>query len=466
MTTDTRAFIRTTAYESMSDGAESDITGAPDVPDEKSDISPFGPRMPRHLRVLRVIGGVVVLGAAVAIAWFASRREAATAEGHNHVSPPAGAAASPVMIDPDVARRIGVTYAPVIMSPLAREVRTVGQVTFDETRLTSVSPRIDGWVEQLYVNFTGQFVRRGDPLFSIYSPMLVTAQEELVLAKRLAADVSSGTPEAARGAIDLVAAARRRLLYWDVPETDVARLEATGEVQRTVTLRAPVSGYVVDKPVLAGQQIMAGTAVYRIADLSVVWIEGDVFEQDIGLVRVGERVTVEVGAYPGERFNGRVEYVNPTLNADSRTLRVHVHLANPGLRLKPGMYATIHLTGAAGGPVLSVPRSAVLETGTRALVFVKRSDGMLEPRAVVPGAANADRISIVSGLSPADTVVSSATFLIDAESNLKAVIDAMTGMPGMDTAPPKPGTTAPAKAPGMRPPKKDSGADPHAAHTR
>jgi Cu(I)/Ag(I) efflux system membrane fusion protein len=370
------------------------------------------------------------------------------------------------MISGDVARRIGVTYAPVIMAPLAREVRTVGQVTFDETRLTSMSPRIDGWVEQLYVNFTGQFVRRGDPLFSIYSPMLVTAQEELVLAKRLAADVSSGTPEAARGAVDLVAAARRRLLYWDVPEADVARLEATGEVQRTVTLRAPVSGYVVDKPVLAGQQIMAGTAVYRIADLSVVWIEGDVFEQDIGLVRVGERVTVEVEAYPGERFKGRVEYVNPTLNAESRTLRVHVHLANPGLRLKPGMYATIHLTGAGGGPTLSVPRSAVLETGTRALVFVKRPDGMLEPRAVVPGAASADRISIVSGVSPADTVVASATFLIDAESNLKAVIDAMAGMPGMDTAPPKPGTTAPATAPVAKPPIKKPGDDPHADHRR
>jgi multidrug efflux pump subunit AcrA (membrane-fusion protein) len=175
---------------------------------------------------------------------------------------------------------------------------------------------------------------------------------------------------------------------------------------------------------------------------------------------------VEVEAYPGERFNGRVEYVNPTLNADSRTLRVHVHLANPGLRLKPGMYATIHLTGAAGGPTLSIPRSAVLETGTRTLVFVKRSDGMLEPRAVVPGVANADRISIVSGLSAADTVVASATFLIDAESNLKAVIDAMAGMPGMDTAPPKRGTTAPAKEPVVKPPIKKPGDDPHDAHRR
>ena len=463
MTTDIRSLTAPAAFGSTNDAGHTDPAV---VPHNETDPSPFGPRMSRPRRVIWGVAGAVVLIAAVVITWAASRRQVVTAEGHNHVAPQAAAAATPVMISDNVARRIGVTYAPVIMAPLAREVRTVGQVTFDETRLTSVSPKIDGWVEQLYVNFTGQFVRRGDPLFSIYSPMLVTAQEELVLAKRLAVDVSSGTPEAARGAQDLVVAARRRLLYWNVPDADVARLEATGEVQRTVTLRAPVSGYVVDKPVLAGQQIMAGTAVYRIADLSVVWIEGDVFEQDIALVRVGGHVTVEVEAYPGERFHGRVEYVNPTLNADSRTLRVHVHMANPGLRLKPGMYATIHLTGAAGGPTLSVPRSAVLETGTRALVFVKRSDGMLEPRLVVPGAANADRISIVSGLSPADTVVASATFLIDAESNLKAAIDAMAGMPGMDTAAPKPGTTAPAKAPVVKPPMRKPDDDPHADHRR
>ncbi|HWP72767.1 MAG TPA: efflux RND transporter periplasmic adaptor subunit [Gemmatimonadaceae bacterium] len=463
MTTDIRSLTAPAAFGSTNDAGHTDPAV---VPHNETDPSPFGPRMSRPRRVIWGVAGAVVLIAAVVITWAASRRQVVTAEGHNHVAPQAAAAATPVMISDNVARRIGVTYAPVIMAPLAREVRTVGQVTFDETRLTSVSPKIDGWVEQLYVNFTGQFVRRGDPLFSIYSPMLVTAQEELVLAKRLAVDVSSGTPEAARGAQDLVVAARRRLLYWNVPDADVARLEATGEVQRTVTLRAPVSGYVVDKPVLAGQQIMAGTAVYRIADLSVVWIEGDVFEQDIALVRVGGHVTVEVEAYPGERFHGRVEYVNPTLNADSRTLRVHVHMANPGLRLKPGMYATIQLTGVAGGPVMSVPRSAVLETGTRALVFVKRSDGMLEPRLVVPGAANADRMSIVSGLSPADTVVASATFLIDAESNLKAAIDAMAGMPGMDTAAPKPGTTAPAKAPVVKPPMRKPDDDPHADHRR
>ena len=465
MTTDIRSLTAPVAFGSTNAAADTDPAAAPQG---ETATSPFGPRMSRRRRVVWGIVSAVVLVTAVVITWAASRRQVATVKGHNHAASPATAAAAPVMINGDVARRIGVTYATVTMAPLAREVRTVGQVTFDETRLTSVSPRIDGWVEQLFVNFTGQFVSRGDALFSIYSPMLVTAQEELVLAKRLAIDVSSGTPEAARGATDLVAAARRRLLYLDVPDADVARLESTGDVQRTVTLRAPVSGYVVDKPVLAGQQVMAGTAVYKIADLSVVWIEGDVFEQDIGLVRVGDRVTVEVEAYPGERFNGRVEYVNPTLNAESRTLRVHVHLANPGLRLKPGMYATIHLTGAAGAPVLSVPRTAVLETGTRTLVFIRRADGALEPRVVVPGPAYGERITIVRGLSPGDTVVASATFLIDAESNLKAVLDAMAGMPGMDVPSPKRETPPPGakeNMPGMKPPES-TGADPHAAHRR
>lgn len=431
------------------DSSASRVMSAEDNADNPDADVPFGRPLTSRQRAVWVGTGVVVFGISVAIAIFASRREdVAVAPVHNHGASVTSASASPVMIDAEAARRIGVTYARVVMAPLPREVRSVGEVTFDETRLKTVSPRIDGWIEQLYVNFTGQFVRRGDPLFSIYSPMLVTAQEELLLARRLASDVAQGTPEAARGAADLVAAARRRLLYWDVPESDVARLEQTGEVQRTVTLRAPADGYVVEKPVLAGQQIMAGVAAYKIADLGVVWIEGDVFEQDIEVVRAGARVAVDIQAYPGEQFNGRVAFVNPMLNEASRTLRVRVELANPGLLLKPGMYATIRLTGGNATPVLSVPRTAVLETGSRAVVFVRRPDGMLEPRVVVAGPASDDRIRIVSGLAAGDTVVASATFLIDAESNLKAALDAMSGMPGTGTS------------------KRDSSTDPHDGHTR
>lgn len=420
------------------------------VPDDSGE-SPFG-RAPRgKRRLVRVGAGVTLVVTAVVAVFLLSRDTdtAAAAPEHDHAAPAAAAAANPVMIDGEAARRIGVTFAPVTSGPLTREVRTVGQVTFDETKVKSVSPKIDGWIEQLYVNYTGQFVRRGDPLFSIYSPMLVTAQEELVLAKRLSADVAGGTPEAARGAAALLASARRRLLYWDVPDSVVDRIESTGEVTKTLTLRAPTNGYVVDKPVLAGQQIMSGTSVYKIADLSTVWIEGEVFEQDVALVRLGERVAVDMQAYPGERFAGRISYINPVLNPESRTVRVRVEMANPNLRLKPGMYATIRISGAGGATMLSVPRSAVLATGRRVVVFVKRADGLLEPRDVTLGAANDERVSILGGLSLGDTVVAAATFLIDAESNLKAAVDAMANMPGMIT--PVPGDKPAMKdMPGMK----------------
>jgi Cu(I)/Ag(I) efflux system membrane fusion protein len=414
--------------------------------------SPFGRPARGRRRILRIGAGVALLAVAVLVVFLLSRETgnaAATSEHDNMTMPAVDTAAGPVMIDAEAARRIGVTFAPVTSGPLVREVRAVGLVTVDETRMKSVSPKIDGWIEQLYVNYTGQFVRRGDPLFSIYSPMLVTSQEELVLAKRLASDVAGGTPEAARGAADLLASARRRLLYWDVPESVVARIEATGEVTKTLTLRAPVDGYVVEKSVIGGQQIMSGTSVYTIADLSVVWIEGEVFEQDVGSVKLGERVSVEIQTYPGERFFGRIAYINPMVSSESRTVRVRVEMANPNLRLKPGMYATIRISGAEGAAVLSVPRSAVVETGTRVLVFVKRADGMLEPRDVTLGAANDARVSILDGLALGDTVVASATFLIDAESNLKSALDAMANMPGMG-APKASDRPATKEMPGMK----------------
>jgi Cu(I)/Ag(I) efflux system membrane fusion protein len=348
------------------------------------------------------------------------------------------------MLTPAEAQRIGVTYTTATVGPMSRDVRTVGQVTYDETRVKAVAPKIDGWVERLYVDYTGQPVRRGQPLFTIYSPMLVTAQEELLLAKRLTSDVAAGTPDAVRGAQDLVASARRRLLYWDVPPSEVERIERTGEVRRTLTVVSPASGFVVEKSVLSGQKIMAGDALYRVADLSVVWVEGEVFEQDLAAIGVGQGATAEFEAFPGERWSGRIAYVYPTLDPETRTVRVRVELSNGGLRLKPGMYATLFVRGASRGNVLSVPRSAVLATGERNLVFVKRPDGMLEPRQVAVGVTAGDRVEVRSGLAPGEAVVASATFLVDAESNLGTALGGMGNMPGMDitvptapTAPPK-----------------------------
>ncbi|MEO7237558.1 MAG: efflux RND transporter periplasmic adaptor subunit [Gemmatimonadales bacterium] len=400
-------------------------------------------------RILRlVVFGLVLTGAAIGI-YVATRARApdAAVGGHNHGAAPTADSAKPVALSDRNEQRIGVTFAQAELRPLERSVRAVALVSYDETRVKTVAPKIDGWVEQLFVNFTGQAVRQGDPLFAIYSPMLVTAQQELLLAKRLGRDVAAGTPEAVQGASDLLESARRRLLYWEVPAATVQQIEATGDVQRTVTLRSPVAGVVVEKPVLSGQRIMAGDAVYKIVDLSEVWLEGEVFEKDLSVVRLGQRVTAEFTALPGETRAGRVAYLYPTINPDTRTARVRVALANPGLALKPGMYATIVFTSPTA-EILSVPRSAVLSTGQRNLVFVRQPDGTLAPRDITPGLATDDRIQVLSGLKAGETVVASGTFLIDAESNLGSALGGMGNMPGMDVPAAKPPPrAAPADSP-------------------
>jgi Cu(I)/Ag(I) efflux system membrane fusion protein len=348
---------------------------------------------------------------------------------------------SPVMLTPEAANRIGVTYAVVKRGSLATEVRTMGLVTYDETRVKTIAPKVDGYVEQLFVAFTGQPVKVNDSLLRIYSPMLVTAQEELLLAKKLAVDVSNGSPEAVRNAESLLSGARRRLKYWDIPDEDVARVERTGEVQRTLTLHSPLMGVVTQKNVSSGQRIMAGDAVYQVADLREVWLEGEVFERDLASVQLGQTVIAEFAALPGAPRRGRIVYVSPTISQETRTMKIRVALPNEELVLKPGMYATIHIRGDARANVLSVPRSAVLVTGKRVLVFVKGSDGMLTPREVTLGGNNDDRVEILRGLAAGETVVSSATFLIDAESNLGSALAGMANMPGMDVSPEKPATS-------------------------
>lgn len=377
---------------------------------------------------------------ALAVAWFATRdsgeADAVAAEGHQYDAAPATSAAQPVMLTGEQARRIGVTYAAAEHMPLAREIRTVGQVTYDETRVKAVSLKVDGWVEELFVNFTGQSLDAGAPLLALYSPMLVTAQEELLLARQLEADVAGGTPEARANAGALLAAARRRLAYWDVPAADIARVENAGQTQRTLTLRSPFGGFVVEKNVLQGARVMAGEPLYRIADLTTVWVEGDVFERDLPFVRLGQQVQADIEALAGRIRAGRITYIHPTLNPETRTVRIRVELLNPAMKLKPGMYATLTWSGA-GRATVSIPRTAVVTTGQRNLVFVKLPDGMLEPRLVDIGASTSDRVEILRGIAAGDTVVKSATFLVDAESNLGTLLGGMGNMPGMDMRAPK-----------------------------
>ncbi len=371
----------------------------------------------------------VVLAAAGAVSGYAVMGGGGpgtqAVDGHIHgAGAPAGDELAPVHLGEERERRIGVTYATVELRELTRTVRTVASVTYDETRMTKVSPRIHGWVERIHVDFLGTSVRRGDPLVELYSPDLVMAQEELLLARSLL-DETAGEPgsRAHRNAQRLLESTRQRLDYWEISADQIGGLEETGRPRRTMVLRAPSSGVVVEKNAFAGAHVSTGSLLYTVADLSRVWLEGEVFEKDLSLVRVGQPAHVEMEAYPGEVSHGTVSYVYPTVSVASRTGRVRVELDNPDGRLKPGMYAEIHLDVPGEREVVVVPRTAVLSTGERDVVFVRGSGGVLEPREVTPGLPAGREIEILAGLEAGEVVVSSAGFLIDAEANLGAAMD-------------------------------------------
>ena len=388
----------------------------------------------RNQIILAIALVLVAVGVVGIYGMGGEAQEGATgpAEGHDHSAMVAADEAQPVSLSADASRRIGVTYATVTKGSLPRTVRTVGFVTYDETRLATVNLKIDGWVERLFVDFTGAPVRAGQPLLEVYSPGLVTAQEELLLAIDLVRQTEeAGGARSTDNARKLLDAARRRLAYWDISEEEVRAMEERGTVTKTLTLSSPASGIVVEKNVVEGGRIMAGMDLYQIADLSRVWLEAEVFEKDISLMREGQHGMVSFESYPGEMFHGSVTYIYPTVSASARTGKVRLELPNPGLRIKPGMYAQVEIQGPALEETLLVPRSAVLQTGERSIVFHRMSDGQLHPMEVVTGLSSGDQVQILSGLAEGTVVASSATFLIDAESNLGAAMAGMD-MGGMD----------------------------------
>ena len=335
------------------------------------------------------------------------------------------AADGSIHLTADEVATFGITFGTADVRPLSRTVRTVGIVGFDETRMAFVAPKFGGWVDRLHVDFTGQPVRRGQPLLEVYSPELVAAQEELLLAARMAEDVGESQVEnVAEGARDLYASARRRLAYWDISEQQIDQLLETREVRKTLTLYAPVSGVVMEKDVFAGQAFQPGKNLYMIADLSEVWVSAEVFEADAGLVREGMPAEVEVAALPGSTFSGTIEYVYPTLEGRTRSMRARITLDNPERHLKPGMYATVRFASDLG-EMLTVPASAVLYTGERAVAFVDMGGGDMMPNELVLGVRGDGFVQVVAGLEPGLRVVTSAQFLLDSESNLAEVMKAM-----------------------------------------
>jgi Cu(I)/Ag(I) efflux system membrane fusion protein len=300
-----------------------------------------------------------------------------------------GSAAVPgtVSISPERIQMLGVRTEAVTRRSMARTVRAVGTVAADERRIGVVNPKFEGWIEKLLVNTTGQTVRRGEPLLEVYSPDLVLAQREYLVACAAAADMAQADAMARDNARAIADAALSRLKNWDISSDQLARLQRSGSASRTLTLRAPLGGIVMDKRALEGLHFAAGEMLYRIVDLSTVWLLADVYEQDLAQILPGNAASITVQAYPGRLFEGRVAFVYPTVNAQTRTAKVRIEVPNPELLLKTDMYATVEIAAPAdSAAVLTVPDSAVLDTGTRQTVLIDRGEGRFEPRAVKLGA--------------------------------------------------------------------------------
>lgn len=336
-----------------------------------------------------------------------------------------------VTLSPERIQLLGVETAPVGQMALHREIRAVGRMAVDERRQVTVSAKYAGWIEKLPVNTTGQTVVAGQTLLETYSPELVAAQQEYLIA-RATQDRLPAEGEATGGPrLSWSEGGLQRLRFLDVPESQLRSLAKEGRVRRTLSLLSPASGVVLTRNVQLGQRFEAGQALYEIADLSRLWLLVDVFEQDLQAVQPGQAVDIRVNAFPGETFTGHITFIYPTLNATTRTVPVRIELENPGLRLKPAMYAEATLAVPLPAGALSVPESALIDSGTRQVVLLARDNGRFVPRQVVAGASGVTvggerRVVIREGLLPTERVVTRANFLLDSESNLRAAFSALT----------------------------------------
>ena len=351
-------------------------------------------------------------------------QHAATAGNIAESGPPVAGQAT-IALSPEKQQLIGLRTEPVRREPMVKRIRTVGQVTADETRVSRAFSKVSGWVEKLYVNFTGATVKKGQPLLAIYSPELVSTQEEYLLALRASQRLKgSAFSEIAEGGDSLLAATRRRLELWDVPASEIRRIEQAGHPIKTLTLYSPASGYVMEKPVLEGQKIDPSASLMTVADLGEVWVQAEFYEQDASLVHVGDRAALTLNAYPGRTWTGTIDYIYPSVDPQTRTLRARLRFANPGMLLKPGMYANLTIEKRLGNR-LTVPEDSVLDSGTRQIVFLSRDGGHFEPRQVTVGERTDGRRQILSGLKAGDVIVSSGNFLVDSESRLKSALEQM-----------------------------------------
>ncbi len=332
------------------------------------------------------------------------------------------ASANQIRISTEKVQKLGVRVEAASLRALDKIVRAAGRIEPDERRLYTIAPKFEGYVERLYVNATGQPVGKGQPLFEVYSPELVSAQREYAIAAQGVESLKAAGGEAQAGMRQIADASLTRLKNWDISAEQIKALTQSGATKRTLTFRSPAAGIVTEKKAIQGMRFMPGEALYQVADLSAVWVVADVFEQDIGLVKSGARAKVTINAYPDKVFAGNITYVYPTLTAETRTVPVRIELANPGQLLKPGMFAQVELAVGARNKVVTVPNSAVIDSGTRRIVLIQAGEGRFEPRTVKLGARSDEYVEVTEGVKEGEPVVVAANFLIDAESNLKAAI--------------------------------------------
>jgi Cu(I)/Ag(I) efflux system membrane fusion protein len=331
--------------------------------------------------------------------------------------------AGQIQLGPEKIQKLGVTTETVAKRALTRSIRALGSIQVNERRIHAMTPKFAGWISRLYVNATGQAVKRGQPLLEIYSPELVTAQQEYLIARQGQQALRQGSAQARGTSEHLAENALQRLRYWDIAPAQLRRLQTLEKPLDTLPLLAPVNGVVLDKPAVEGMRFMPGELLFRIADLRTVWLLAEVFEQDIAAVRLEQIVQVYINAYPERLFSGKVSFIYPTLATETRTVKVRIELPNTEGLLKPGLYGSVMLAMQADKDALAVPDSAVIDSGARQIVLLQRGAGQFEPRTVKLGRQTDGYREVLEGLEAGDQVVTRANFLIDAESNLKSALD-------------------------------------------
>ncbi|HAT1924075.1 TPA: efflux RND transporter periplasmic adaptor subunit [Legionella pneumophila] len=330
-----------------------------------------------------------------------------------------------MVIDPVRLQAIGITSEPVCRKLIEKTIRTVGRVEADERRVAHIHVRFDGWIEQLFINFTGEKVKKGQALFTVYSPELVATQQEYLLALNAQKILSKNTTSsAARGAQGAFQAAHQRLLLWGISEKEIEQLKRTGKITRTMTIDSPIQGTVLKKMVLIGMRIEPGDELYTIADLSRLWVLGDIYEYELPYIKLGQTADLTLTYLPNELFKAKLDFIYPTIDMKTRTAKVRFEVDNQKEQLKPGMYVNLELKVPLGERLV-VPKNAVLLTGERAVVFIYHGNGKIEWRDVTVGVRAGDLLEIVKGVKEGDKIITSANFLIDSESQLKAAMGGM-----------------------------------------